>query len=438
MTSRLALTALTVATLALAACSSDVPDGDGEPHEDQTVVTFRLWDDTAAEAYKESFTRFTADNPDIRVEVELVPWTDYWNRLPDDIADGEMADIFWTNTSNFGMYADEGHLMDIGEVLGDDHDAWNESVADLYTREGTLWGVPQLSDAIGLFYNKDLVEEAGVDVDSLQWSPASSQDTFLPALKKLTVDAEGHHPGDDEFDPDNIEVWGFNAQEDLHALWLGFLAQNGGQFQHGDAYVFSSTEGVAAFEYLVDLINSEHVAPPATDTNADGDLTRNLFVQGKLALFQSGQYSLPAVSEVDSFEWGVAPIVAGPHGRIGVVHGVAALANAHTKHPQETTRVLEWIASSEGQLPLAETGAAIPAVLDAQDAFTDYWQDRGVDASAFTQAAAGPTTPAPVGPRSNAGLDAMGEVFDEMFEARIPVKQALEQAQQAANEAIVD
>lgn len=424
--------------LALAACSpGSSPDPDSDTGE-QTTVTFRLWDDNAAEAYEESFAAFSENNPEITVDIELVPWGDYWTRLPQDIGSGTMADIFWTNTSNYGIYADEGHLIDITEAIGADHEEWNESVVDLYTRDDSLWGVPQLSDSIALFYNTDLVEEAGVDVADLTWSPEESADTLLPALHRLTVDAEGNHPGDDDFDSDNVEVWGFNAQNDLQAIWREFLAQNGGQFQDGDDYAFDSPEGVEAFEYLVDLINTEHVAPPAADTNADGDASRDLFVQGKLALFQSGQYSLPAMADIDSFDWAIAPMVAGPEGRIGVVHGVAALGNAATENMDATVKVLEWLGSAEGQRPLGETGSAFPAALDAQDAFTEYWDEQGIDTSEFAAAAAGETTPAPVGPRSNAGLDAIGTVFPEMFEGRIPVDQALQQAQEAANEAISD
>src|SRR5699024_2166414 len=138
-----------------------------------------------------------------------------------------------------------------------------------------------------------------------------------------------------------------------------------------------SPQGVEAFEYLVDLINTEHVAPPAADTNADGDASRNLFVQGKLALFQSGQYSLPAMADIDSFDWAIAPMIEGPEGRIGVVHGVAALGNAATAHMDETVKVLQWLGSAEGQRPLGETGAAFPAALDAQDAFESYWGEQG-------------------------------------------------------------
>lgn len=434
------------AALGLAACSpgsgnSSSTAGSGEGSSgagggETTTVTFRLWDEAAAAAYKTSFEAFSAENKDIKVDVETVPWADYWKQLPTDFQAGTMADIFWTNTSNFGIYADQGKLVDITKTLGEDHDKWNQDVVDLYTRDGKLWGVPQLSDSLALFYNKSLVEAAGIDPATLKWDPSGAGDTFLPAAEKLTTDSAGKHPGEDGFNAtDPNMVWGFNAQADLQAIWLPWLAQNGGTFQTGDDYSFDSPEGVGAFQYLVDLINTKHVAPPAADTNSNGDLSRDLFVQGKMALFQSGQYALPAVSEAD-FEWGLAPIVEGPKGRIGVVHGVAALGNADSKHPEAVTKVLAWLGSAKGQEALGATGAAFPAALDAQKSFTDYWTAKGVDTAEFAKAAAGENTAAPLGPRSNAGLNAIGEVFPEMFAAQVPVADALKQAQDGANEAV--
>lgn len=429
------------ALLAVAACSPGSGDSDedagGSAGGDATTVTFRLWDEAAAASYEASFDAFTEQHPEISVEIETVPWANYWEQLPLDIQAGEMADIFWTNTSNYGIYADNGNLLNISEVLGDDHDEWSAGSADLYTREGSLWGVPQLTDSIALFYNATLLDAAGIDPNELAWSPNPDEDTLLPALQQLTTDTAGVTAAEEGFDPESVEVYGFNAQNDLQAIYIDFLAQNGATFQDGDEYAFNSPEGVAAFQYLVDLINTHHVAPPAADTNANGDLSREYFVQGKLALFQSGQYSLPAMADIgDSFEWGIAPMVAGPEGRIGVVHSVAALGNAATEHPEEVAEVLAWIGSAEGQTFLAEDGSAFPAAVDAQQAFTDYWTEQGVDTAAFVEQAAGQTTPAPVGPSSNAGLTAIGPYLGDMFLGAITVEEALQQAQDAGNEAI--
>ncbi|MBZ2196787.1 ABC transporter substrate-binding protein [Occultella gossypii] len=433
-----AVGALGATALVLAACSpgsSDDSGDEGSGDGESTTVTFRLWDEAAATAYEESFAAFTEANPEITVDVEVVPWANYWERLPQDIGSGTMADIFWANTSNFALYADNGNLIDITEALGDEHDEWTQSIVDLYTRDGSLWGVPQLSDSIALFYNKDLVDAAGIDPTTLRWDPTGADDTFLPAAQQLTVDSAGVTAADPAFNPDDVAQFGFNAQNDLQAIYIDFLASNGGVFQDEDnQFAFNSPEGVAAFQYVVDLINTHHVSPSAADTSQNGDLARDLFVQGKMALFQSGQYSLPAMADAE-FEWGLAPMVEGPEGRVGVVHGVAALGNAATENLEATTAVLAWLGSAEGQLPLGANGASFPAATDAQSSFTDYWTEQGVDTQVFLDAAQGDTTAAPIGPRVQAGMTAYGPYFEEMFAGRLDVPTALQQAQDAGNEA---
>src|SRR5699024_3076709 len=81
-----------------------------------------------------------------------------------------------------------------------------------------------------------------------------------------------------------------------------------------------------AFQYMADLVNVEHIAPSAADTNENGDFTRDLFTQGKLGLFQSGPYNLLPISEgvADSFEWALAAPVSGPEGPKSLVHGAGA------------------------------------------------------------------------------------------------------------------
>lgn len=185
-----AAAAIAAAALVLAACSPGSGDAGSAATSEETeatgttTVTFRLWDDVAAPAYEESFDAFMAQNPDITVQVEVVPWGDYWERLPLDLQSGDMADIFWTNTSNFGRYADNGNLINIDEVIGEDHDEWTESVVSLYERDGALWGVPQLWDSIALYYNADLVDAAAVDPTDLTWVPGGGEeDTLLPAAR---------------------------------------------------------------------------------------------------------------------------------------------------------------------------------------------------------------------------------------------------------------
>ena len=439
-----AAAAIAAAALVLAACSPGSGDAGSAATSEETeatgttTVTFRLWDDVAAPAYEESFDAFMAQNPDITVQVEVVPWGDYWERLPLDLQSGDMADIFWTNTSNFGRYADNGNLINIDEVIGEDHDEWTESVVSLYERDGALWGVPQLWDSIALYYNADLVDAAAVDPTDLTWVPGGGEGgTLLPAARALTADSAGLHPEEEGFNPDDRVTFGFNAQADLQAIYLDFLGSAGAEFQDEDGqFAFAFPEGEAAFQYLVDMVNTWHVAPSAADTNTNGDITRDLFLQGKLGLFQSGPYNLKTIAENAEFTWGLAPMVAGPEGRVSVVHGVAAVGNADTENMDATVTVLKWLGSADGQAALAGRGIAFPGAVAAQDAFVNYWAERGVDVQVFIEAANGQTIAAPVGPLVGAGANQITPILQEMFLGNIPVAEALEQAQAAGNEAM--
>ena len=429
--------------LVLAACSpgsdsSNNTDSDSTSG-DKTTVTFRLWDDVAAPAYEDSFKEFEKQNEDITVKVEVVPWGQYWERLPLDINSGDMADIFWVNSSNFAQYADNGNLIDITTALGDDHDEWVQSVVDLYTRDGKLWGVPQIWDSIALYYNMDLVQDAGIDVTSLKWVPgAGDGDTLLAAAQKLTKDEAGKTADDPAFDAAKTDVYGFNAQADMQAIYLPWLAENGAQLQdQDDQFDFASDKGIESFSYLIDLINKYKVAPSAADTNTNGDITRDLFLQGKLALFQSGPYNLKTIAEsAGDINWGIAPMVEGPEGRAGTVHGVVAVGNEKSKNRDATVRVLEWLGSAEGQLPLAEQGVSFPAAVDAQEAFVSYWADQTVDVTPFIEAAEGKTASPPVGPLVNAGTNAFVPGLADAFLGTGDTAAALKAAQDAGNAAM--
>ena len=350
-----------------------------------------------------------------------------------------MADIYWINSSNFAQYADNGNLLDISEELSDDHDEWVQSVVDLYTRHGKLWGVPQIWDSIALYYNKDLVQAADIDVDALKWAPgAGDSDTLLDAAQKLTTDETGKTADDPAFDAAKTSVYGFNAQADMQAIYLPWLAENGAQLQNqDDQFDFASDKGIESFTYLIDLINKYKVAPSAADTNTNGDITRDLFLQGKLALFQSGPYNLKTIAKsAGDINWGIAPMVEGPEGRAGTVHGVVAVGNEKSENREATVRVLEWLGSTEGQLPLAKQGVSFPGAVDAQDAFISYWSDRNVDVTPFIEAAEGKTARPPVGPAVNAGTNAFVPGLADAFLGNGDTAAELKAAQGSGNNAM--
>lgn len=406
----------------------------------KTVVTVRLWDEQVAGAYRQSFDEFSREHPDVEVRINVVAYSSYFDTLRTDVAGGGADDVFWLSNAYFAGYADNGRLLDVGKTLGPDAArGWEPSVVQQFTRNGVLWGVPQLTDAgIALYYNADLLERAGVDpaeLHDLRWSPDAAEDTLRPLLARLTVDDNGNRADTARFDASRVRQWGYNAANDLQGIYLNYVGSAGGRFQDGDRFAFDDPAAVQAFEYLVGLINADHVAPPASDTNGNGDFSRNQFLQGRMALFQSGTYNLAAIADQAPFRWGVTMLPSGPAGRVSVTNGIAAAGNAASPHPDAVRQLLAWMGSSRGNAFLGAGGAAVPAVLAAQPAYFDHWAARGIDVTPFFTVLDGPRIAAPGGPGFAAGYQALTPYFDEMFLGRRDVASSLAEAQAAANAA---
>lgn len=420
---------------ALAACS---PSSGGSGTDDPKTLTFRLWDETAKPAYEESLTAFT-EKSGWKVKIDLVAWADYWTKLPLDVASGDAADVYWMNSANYVQFQESGNLLNIDDTVTEGTDQWEKSIVDLYTRDGGLWGVPQLWDSIALFYNRALTDAAGVDPATLSFDPAAATDPLRDAARVLTVDGAGKHPGDEGFAVDSRAQFGFNSQADRQAIIGPFLASNGADWEVDDEFAFASDKGIQAFQYLADLVNVQQVAPSAADTNESGDVTRDLFTQGKLALFQSGPYNLKNVADGvgETFPWGIAPLVTGPAGGKSVVHGVVAVGNAKAEDTKKDgiAELLTWLGSVEGQTPIANQGVAFPGNTGAQQAFVDFWNAKGVDVHQFVEATKD-TTPADTGAKANAGLTAAIPIFQEIFIGRTTAADGLPKAQQAGNDAM--
>ena len=429
--STLVLAALVAVAVVLAGAVIALGRDDDPPGT--TVVTVRLWDEQVAAAYRESFAEFHRTHPDIEVRTTLVSYASYFDTLRTDVAGGGADDIFWINNSHFAEYADNGRLMEITPSPD-----WEPSVVGQFTRGGTLWGVPQLTDAgIALYYNADLLDAAGITPEELgaaRWDPDPARDTLRPLLARLTIDTNGRDAAAAGFDPRRIRQWGYNAANDLQGINLNYIGSAGGTFSEGDRFTFDNPQAVTALDYVIALMNTDHVAPPASDTNDNGDFSRNQFLSGRMAVFQSGTYNLAQVAGQARFRWGVAMLPTGPAGRVSVTNGIVAAGNPATRHPGAVRAVLDWLGGA-GNGYLGRSGAAIPAVLSAQRVYFDYWKAQGVDVTPFFSVLDGPRIAAPGGAGFAAGYQAIKPFFDEMFLGRRPVAESLAAAQQAANTA---
>ncbi|MGQ4569735.1 extracellular solute-binding protein [Dermabacteraceae bacterium P9123] len=395
-------------------------------------LRFRIWDEAFREPYNESLRAFT-EKTGIAVELEVMAWEDYWPALPLEVARGVAPDVFWLNTANFLQLQRAGNLLEVT-------DAGNleQRASDLYRLDGKLWGAVQFWDTTALFFNRTVLEEAKIDPDRLRWLPnASSGDTLLAAARALSTDSEGKHPGEEGFAPDKPARYGFNAEANLPGVVVPFVAASGSQWMSEGKYAFNTPGASQAVQYLADMVHKHRVAPATEGSNGNPAYCRDLFIQGRLALFQSGSYNLQRIANGvgKNFSWGVAAPVAGPNGPKSFLHAVAAVGNAHAKRRDDTAQLIDWLASADGQRPFAAAGIAMPGNRDVAGEFLRFWEERGIDANPFIKAA-GEAVLADRVEKSVAGHNAVAPFFERMLAGQISPQDGLREAQEEGNKAL--
>ena len=124
-----------------------------------------------------------------------------------------------------------------------------------------------------LWYNTELVEQAGLDPENL---PKNGTE-FIEWAQQLTTDVNGKHPNEEGFDKDNVDVWAIDYTWPRYTIPTT-LWQFGGDVhsEDGKQCLLDSPESVAAIQYWHDLMYKHNVAPPAVPGKMwAGDLYKN-------------------------------------------------------------------------------------------------------------------------------------------------------------------
>lgn len=367
----------------LTACGSST---DKATSGGKTELVYRLWDEQQEVGYKKVFEAFTAENPDITVRMEVLPWDQYWTKLTTELASGKAPDVFWLTVENFPDLAGKGVLAPLDEVIakaGIKLDSYHPNVVQSYKFEDKQLGMPKDLGVVGLLYNKALVTKAGITMPSeLTWAPDGSGN-FLEIARKLTV-------GDKQ--------WGFCSWNHSQTQWLNWIASNGGKAMDKPygTFDFGGQKSVEALQWARDLIFKWKVSPDGTRTNPPTGQATEMFYRGEVAMFPANNALLPYALPEVKFPIGVAALPAGPAGRTVVINGLAEVMFARTKHPDEAGKLIAFLGSEKAQKLMGDAGYIIPALNDSGAGYAAYWKKKGIDVQPFLDSAAGSTVNMPI------------------------------------------
>ena len=135
-------------------------------------------------------------------------------KLPTMLQSNDRPDIFYSWSGGV-MYdqARAGFLRDISNVVPDSYlDTVSAAAADAFTFEGQRVGLPLQVSQVAWWYNKDLINQAGVDVSAIkEW------DDLISAVKQIK--AAGITP----------ICMGGKDKWPVHFLWTHLHIRNGGK-----------------------------------------------------------------------------------------------------------------------------------------------------------------------------------------------------------------
>lgn len=341
--------AITLAAL-LAGCSSD--GGDGGDGGGEVTLTYGVWsqDDTM----QSLIDAFEEDNPGINVELQVNPWTDYWTKLQVGAQGGTAPDAFWMLGDRFQVYAANDQLLPLGDAIdeaGVDLGVYPQALVDLFTYDGELYGLPKDFDTIGLWYNKELFDAAGVAYPTDQWTWADVQD----AAAKLT-------------DPD-AGVYGIAAPLNRQEGFYNTVAQAGGFIIDGKTSGYDDPKTQDGIQYWADFVQKGQ--SPTLEQFADTEAVAQ-FENGTIAMYYGGSFYASRFYENEALRSKIDVTVL-PEGaqRATVINGIQNVGFAGTQHPEELKKFLLFLGGKEAAEIQAATGAVIPAYENTQQAWVD-------------------------------------------------------------------
>jgi len=279
---RAGLAALLVLPLALGACGGSGGGGSASSDSD----TLRVLDYYNSDPNKTLWNTAIEDcgtEIGMKISRESVPGDTLIQKVLQQSSSKTLPDVLMLDNPDVQQIAASGALAPLDD-LGVDSTGVAEGVLKASTYEGKLYALQPVTNTIALFYNKTILEAAGV-------TPPTTWDELKAAAATLTA---GDQYG---FAMSNINTYEGTWQ------FLPFMWSNG-----GDEKDINTPETAAALQLVKDLLDSGSLSQSSVNwSQAD---VADQFTAGNAAMMINGPWNFGTLDAVDGLEYGIVPIPA--------------------------------------------------------------------------------------------------------------------------------
>ncbi len=345
-----------VLLFALSGCGA----ADGKKH-----LTFQIWDVAQRDGMQAMCDAYTAQHPDVVIEVQVTSWGEYWTKLEAAAESNTMPDIYWMHTDQILYYADFGILADLTDLYAAEDPNYYQnhfseiSIGNASGTDGKIYGIPKDKDNVVLVYNKEMFDAAGVSYPDESWT----WDDLTDASQKI-YDATGKY--------------GYMAYNDEQLGYWNFVYQNGGYILDPETNLhagYTQPATADAIKFYVGLQKNDWC--PDQNYFAETSPGTSFFSEVG-SMFFEGSWNL--LSELKNFpdmvgKWDIAPLPKCPNPASGdgygtISNGLCYSTAAKGKNLEVVKDVLRFFGSEEGQRIQGESGAAIPAYIGQEESWS--------------------------------------------------------------------
>jgi multiple sugar transport system substrate-binding protein len=346
----LAAVAAVAVSLTLAACGSSGGGGSGASSgSSPSVKSLRVLDYYNNEPDKSIYAKVLdacGKANGVTIQREAVPGDTLIQKVLQQSSSKTLPDVLMLDNPDLQQIAATGALAPLDQ-FGLSADGYVKGVVAASTYQGKLYGLQPITNTIGLFYNKAILDKAGV-------KPPATWDELKAAAKQLT---SGKRYGIAFSAPANYEgTWQF----------LPFMWSNG-----GDEKDIATPQTAAALQLLVDLVKDGSASKSVVNwTQAD---VNDQFKAGNAAMMVNGPWQFPVLDADTSLSYDVIPIPA-PKAGATVVAPLGGETwtvpqTGDTARQQKAAKIVACLSSDENQLLLAKERKTVPTKTALQSKF---------------------------------------------------------------------
>lgn len=304
-----------------------------------------------------------ANKGKIKVDLKLLPRGnsyEYENKISAAATSHTEPDIVKMDGPNVANYADAGIIIPLDEYFtAEEKSDFVPSIIQQGTYNGKLYALGETESDVVLFYNKKLLDAAGIKPPT-DLKDAWTWDDLYDAAKKLTT--TGVYGINMSWDLGEGQIYGFAP----------FIWSNGGKLisddgKKADGYI-NSPQSVEALTYLQKFAKEKLMNLQAVP---------NEFENGKAAMLLMGTWELSTLKKFPNLDYGITYYPASPKTKKVVspsgdwCWGVTS----DSKHPKEAAEFIKWMTSTDISYSVAR-GAGKPAAkkssLDKMSEYNSY------------------------------------------------------------------